>query len=382
MKKIYFDYNGTTPIDPKVLDAMLPYLQENYGNSSSIHSFGNKAKAALDESREKVASLLGAKSNEIFFTSGGTECNNWAIKGVAFSLSNQGNHLITTSVEHASCLETFKFLENRGFEVTYLPVDSNGIVDLVELRKSITDKTTLISCIHVNNETGVITPIEQIGEIANEAGILFHTDSVQAVGKLDFSFKDLPVDLASISAHKIYGPKGVGALYIRKGSSIESYLHGGGQERGKRSGTENVSGIYGFGMACELLDKMQIENKRILKYRDLISGEILQNIEGTYINGDMDHRVCNTLNIGFDYVNGESLVMNLDLEGIATSTGSACSEGNVDPSHVLLAMGLTKDDATSSLRISLGRFTQSDEVDSFLKVLPRVVKRIREFREF
>ncbi len=302
---------------------------------------------------------------------------------MAWANINKGNHLITTSVEHASCLEVFKFLGRFGFDVTYLPVDSYGLIDLDQLVDSISDKTILISCMYVNNETGVINPIIEIGEIARQKGIIFHTDAVQAAGKIELSLKDMPVDLASVSSHKIYGPKGVGALYIKKGTQLESLVHGGGQERGKRSGTENVPGIFGFGKSCELA--IEEQNEEILRINELtkvLTDGILNNVKGTYINGHLEKRVSNTINVGFDDIEGDSLVMNLDLEGVAASTGSACSEGNVDPSHVLLAMGLNKEKAISSLRLSLGRFTKLEEINTFLEILPEVVNRIRELKEF
>lgn len=377
--KIYLDYNSTTPIDPSVFDEILPYLKNNFGNPSSIHSYGNEAKAALDNSREKVAQLLNVKTSEITFTNGGSEGNNHAIKGAAISLRNKGDHLITTQTEHASCMECFRFLELKGFEVTYLTVDSNGIIDLDHLHDSITDKTILISCMHVNNETGVINPIDQIGEIARSKGVTFHTDAIQALGKIDINLSELPVDIATFSSHKIYGPKGIGAIYIKKGLNLSPLIHGGGQERGKRAGTENIVGIVGFGKACEILkDNIENEQEKIGTLRDSLEKEILSQIKGSTINGNNKKRVKNTTNISFNQTEGESVVINLDLEGIAVSTGSACSEGNVDPSHVLLAMGLTKEEALSSIRFSLGRFSKESEVENVIKILPNVIERIRK----
>lgn len=381
MKHIYLDYNATTPLDPLVLEEMIPYFSSDYGNPSSIHSFGNKAKSALDVSRDRLAALVNARPKEITFTAGGSESNNFAIKGIAHALRGKGNHLITTSVEHASCLETFSHLESQGFEVTYLDVDSNGLVDLTQLEDSIGDKTTLISCIYANNETGVINPVKSISEIAGEKGVLFHTDAVQALGKIKTDLKDLNVDLASFSSHKIYGPKGVGALYIKMGVNPVSLLHGGGQERGKRSGTENVPGIAGFGKAAELVKStFDEETSRISGLRDLLEKGIIENIEGVGINGEVLDKLPNTLNISFDGIEGESLVMNLDMEGIAVSTGSACSEGNVEPSHVLLAMGQSTTEAVSSLRLSIGRFTTKEDIESFLDKLPGIAERIRNTR--
>lgn len=378
MEKVYIDYNSTTPIDPRVLEAMLPYLKDEYGNPSSIHSFGNSAKAALDSAREKVAELLNIRAKEIVFTGGGSESNNFAIKGIAYSLKEKGNHLITTETEHASSLETFKFLETEGFSVTYLPVDKYGLINLNRLIKSITNKTILISCIYVNNETGTINPTKEIGKIAYENGIIIHTDVVQALGKIPLNLGDFPVDLASISSHKIYGPKGVGAIYIRKGIEPVSLIHGGGQERGRRSGTENVAGIVGFGRACEIMkNESESEQKKVSALRDKLQEYIFNNIDGVHLNGHLEKRICNTLNVSFDDAEGESLVMNLDLEGIAVSTGSACSEGNVDPSHVLLAMGLSKKSAVSSLRFSLGRFSDDEDIEKTIDVLPNVIERIR-----
>jgi cysteine desulfurase len=387
MKRVYLDYNATTPIDPRVLEAMIPYLKEEYGNPSSIHSFGSRGKAALDDSRERVAEFLGARPKEIVFTGGGSESNNFAIKGIALGLRGKGNHLITTQVEHASVLETFGFLESQGFKVTYLGVDNHGLIDLNELRESITDDTILASIMFANNETGVIMPIEEIGEIVTEKGVVFHTDAVQGVGKIDINLKNLPVDLLSLSSHKLCGPKGVGAIYIRTdvGARHSVYLppliHGGGQERGRRSGTENVAGIVGLGKACEIAKEETGSQKpevRIKELRDELDRGIKEKISGVKLNGHPEKRLSNTLNISFEGAEGDSIVMNLDLEGIAISTGSACSEGNVEPSHVLLAMGLSKEIAVSSLRFSLGRFTEKEDIDRVLGILPGVVKRIRE----
>lgn len=383
MKRVYLDYNATTPIDPRVFEAMIPYMKEEFGNPSSIHSFGSRAKAALDNSREQVAGFLGAHPKEIVFTSGGSESNNLAIKGVAFRLREKGAHLITTRIEHASVLETFRFLESHGFRVTYLGVDGYGLIDLDELRESITEDTILASVMFANNETGVIMPIREIGEIVKEKGVILHTDAVQAVGKVDIDLEDLPVDLLSLSAHKIYGPKGVGALFIRveafRGTPLQPLIHGGGQERGRRSGTENVPGIVGLGKACEIAKvEMKTEESRLRKLRDELHEGILERIRGVKLNGHPERRLSNTLNLSFEAVEGDSLVMNLDIEGIAVSTGSACSEGNVEPSHVLLAMGLPREIAVSSLRFSLGRFTEREDIDRVIDALPRIVERIRK----
>lgn len=382
MNKIYLDYNATTPIDQEVLDSMIPYLKDIYGNPSSIHSFGSDAKAAIDLARERVSSFLSSRTSEIIFTTSGSESNNYAIKGTAFANRDRGDHLITTGVEHASCLETFRHLESMGFKVTYIGVDSKGSIDPAEVEEAVTDKTILISCMFVNNETGVITPVARISEIARKKGITFHTDAVQAAGKINIDLKELPVDLLSISSHKIYGPKGVGALFVRKGTRLTSLIHGGGQERGKRSGTENVAGIVGMGKACELLRlEPADETYRIKKLRDRLHNGLLQVVDNVELNGDSINRVNNTLNLCFYGIHGESLVMNLDIEGIAVSTGSACSEGNVDPSHVLLAMGQDRDKAISSLRFSIGRFTTEDDIEMVLRKIPSVLERIKEAKE-
>jgi len=378
MNQIYLDYNATTPMDPKVLEEMLPYFRNDYGNPSSIHSFGNKAKSVLDLSRERIAALVNARPKEITFTGGGSESNNYAIKGMAYALREKGDHLITTSVEHASCLETFTFLESQGFEVTYLDVDKYGLVDPNQLSESIRDTTILVSCIYANNETGVINPIKTLSVIAHDKDIVFHTDAVQTLGKIEIDLKDLDVDLASFSSHKIYGPKGVGALYIKMGVNPVSLLHGGGQERGKRSGTENVPGIAGFGKAAEIVNSsFGEESKRIAYLKELLKEGILNSVEGVNINGNTPGNLPNTLNLSFDGVEGESLVINLDMEGIAVSTGSACSEGNVEPSHVLLAMGQSNQEAVSSLRLSIGRFTTKEDIEKFLETLPGITERIR-----
>ncbi len=387
MKRVYLDYNATTPIDPRVIEAMIPYMKEEFGNPSSIHSYGRAGKAALDNSREQIAELLGARAKEVVFTSGGSESNNFAIKGIAFLLREKGNHLITTQVEHASVLETFGFLESQGFRVTYLGVDKYGLIDFGELREKITEDTILVSVMFANNETGVIMPIQEIAELVKEKEVIFHTDAIQAVGRIDVNMKKLPVDILSLSGHKLYGPKGIGALFVRTGVetrhsvSLQPLIHGGGQERGRRSGTENVAGIVGLGKACEILKGdagYKMQDARIKELRDELYEGISERISGLKLNGHPEKRLSNTLNLSFEGVEGESLVMNLDLEGIAVSTGSACSEGNVEPSHVLLAMGLSKEQAVSSLRFSLGRFTEKEDIDRVLEVLPGVVERIRE----
>jgi len=383
MKNIYLDYNATTPIDPRVLEEMMPYLSEHYGNPSSIHSFGRKGKEALDRAREQVAELISASPKEIMFTSGGSEGANFAIKSTALKgLSENKNHLITTKVEHECVFESFNFLEKQGFEVSHLGVDSDGLMDLDELRDSISDKTILVSCMYANNETGAIFPIDKIAEIVKERGSLFHTDAVQAAGKIDIDLNKIPADLLTISAHKFYGPKSVGALFIRDSFSqrisLAPLIHGGGQERGKRSGTENVPGIVGLGSASNIAShEMQNDQSKISHLRDELLKNLKENIDDVKLNGSLDNMLWNTLNLSILGAEGESLAMNLDIEGVAVSTGSACSEGAVDPSHVLSAMGLTREEAASSVRISLGRFTEKEDVNYAASIFPKIVDRIR-----
>lgn len=383
MKKIYLDNNATTPLDPRVYEAMLPHLRENFGNPSSIHTFGRSAKAALDKAREQVAGLISAKPKEIVFTSGGSESNNYAIKGAALNQRDRGRtQLITTSVEHESALYTFKYLEGEGFGVIYLSVNDHGMIDLDELRDSMSDETALVSCMYANNETGAVMPICEIAEIVKEKGALFHTDAVQAAGKLEIDLNEIKADLLSISAHKIYGPKGTGALFVRSGPAqdlpLRTLIHGGGQERGKRSGTENLPGIVGFGEACEIAHKeLAGDRERIKPLRDMLLHRIKSEIPDVRRHGDSENTLWNTLNLSFNGVRGESLAMNLDLEGIAVSTGAACSEGKVDPSHVLRAMGVSKKEAAASVRFSLGRFTEKEDIDRVAEKLPGIVSRIR-----
>lgn len=386
MRKVYLDYNATTPIDPRVIDEMIPYLSEHFGNPSSIHSFGRKGKEALDNAREQVAQLLSATPKEITFTSGGSESANFAIKGIAHkSLSENKNHLITTKVEHECVLESINALEKQGFEVTYLVVNSDGLLDLDQLRDSITDKTAIVSCMYANNETGIIFPIEKIAEIVKEKGAIFHTDAVQAAGKIDIDLNEIPADLLSISAHKFYGPKSVGVLFIRDSLSqhisLPPLIHGGGQERGKRSGTENVAGIVGLGAASEIaLSEMSTDAFRVKELRDQLYSSILEHVAQVKLNGSLDNMLWNTLNLSISGAEGESLAMNLDIEGIAVSTGSACSEGAVDPSHVLSAMGIDRQEAASSIRISLGRFTTTEDINYAISIFPKVIERIRQVK--
>ena len=378
MKRIYLDYAATTPTHPEVVKAMLPYFTEVFGNPSSIYSYGQEAKGAIEEARVKLANLIGARDEEIVFTSGGTEADNFALKGVAFANESKGNHIITSSIEHHAVIETCKFLERRGFKVTYLPVDAYGLVDPGDIKKAITDKTTLISVMHANNGVGTIEPIAEIGRIAKEAGVYFHTDAVQTVGHIPVDVNGLRVDLLSMSAHKLYGPKGVGALYVRKGTRLTPFIHGGEQERRWRASTENVSGIVGLGKAIELAQQeMSQEAQRLTYLRDQLIKGILERIEHVRLNGHPLRRLPNNVNISVDFVEGESMLLNLDLEGICASTGSACSSSSLEPSHVLLAMGFASEQAYGSLRFTLGKWTNEEDISRVLEILPPVVTRLR-----
>jgi len=378
MKRIYLDYAATTQTHPEVVKAMLPYFIDALGNPSSIHSHGQEAKGAIEEARVKVAELIGARDEEIVFTSGGTEADNFAIKGVAFANENKGDHIITSSIEHHAVVESCKFLERRGFRVTYLPVDTAGLVDPDDVKRAITDKTILISVMHANNEMGTIEPITEIGRITREAGIYFHTDAVQTTGHIPVDVNELGVDLLSMSAHKLYGPKGVGALYIRKGTKLIPFMHGGEQERRRRASTENVPGIVGFGCAAELaLREIGEEAERLTNLRDKLIRNIQQQIDHTRLNGHLIMRLPNNVNVSIDFVEGESMILNLDLEGICASTGSACSSASLEPSHVLLAMGLSHEQAHGSLRFTLGKWTTEEEINRVLEVLPRIVVKLR-----
>jgi len=378
MRRIYLDYAATTPTHPEVVKAMLPYFTDVFGNASSIYSYGQEAKGAIEEARVKVADLIGARGEEIVFTSGGTEADNFALKGVAFANETKGNHIITSSIEHHAVIETCKFLERRGFRVTYLPVDEYGLVDAGDVKKAITDKTILISVMQANNEMGTIEPIAEIGRIAREAGIYFHTDAVQMVGHIPVDVNELEVDLLAMSAHKLYGPKGVGALYIRKGTKLIPFMHGGDQERRRRASTENVPGIIGLGKAIELIQQdMGEEAERLTYLRDRLIKGLLERIDHTRLNGHPLKRLPNNVNVSVDYVEGESMLLNLDLEGICASTGSACSSASLEPSHVLLALGLSPEQAHGSLRFSLGKWTRDEEIERVLEVLPRVIAKLR-----
>jgi len=378
MRRIYLDYAATTPTHPEVVKAMLPYFTETFGNPSSIYSCGQQAKGAVEESRTKIANFIGARDEEIVFTSGGTEADNFAIKGMAFAKGTKGNHIITSPIEHHAVLEPCKFLEGRGFSITCLPVDEYGLVDPDDVKKAITDKTILISVMHANNEIGSIEPIAEIANIAREAGIYFHTDAVQTAGHIPVNVDELGVDLLSISAHKLYGPKGVGALYIRKGTKLLPFMHGGEQERGRRASTENVPGIVGFGRAVELTrQEMNQEAERLTPLRDKLINGLLERIDHTRLNGHPQKRLPNNVNISVDFVEGESMCLGLDLAGICASTGSACASSTLEPSHILLATGLSPERAYGSLRFTLGKWTTEEEIDQVLEVLPPLVAKLR-----
>ncbi|MBP5427451.1 MAG: cysteine desulfurase NifS [Clostridiales bacterium] len=378
-KVIYLDNAATTRMRQEVLDAMLPYFIENYGNASSVYSVGRKSKAVLDEARTSVAKSLGAKDREIFFTGGGSESDNWAIKGVAFANRSKGNHIITTKIEHHAVLHTCQYLEKQGFEVTYLPVDKDGLVSLKDLEDAIRPTTILITVMFANNEIGTIEPIKEIGAIAKKHNIYFHTDAVQAVGHVPINVSELNIDLMSFSSHKFCGPKGVGGLYIKSGVKIDSLIHGGAQERGKRASTENIAGVIGMAKALELaVTEMEQENKRILTLREELINQIFEKIPHVRLNGSREKRLPSNVNFSIQYIEGESLLLMLDMMGICASSGSACTSGSLDPSHVLLAIGLPHEIAHGSLRLSLGRETTKEDVEEVLRVLPGIVERLRD----
>jgi cysteine desulfurase len=379
VQRIYLDHNATTPLLPAVIDRMTAVLRGEFGNPSSVHHFGQQAKAAVDDARSEVAELIGADASEVLFTSGGTEGDNIAIRGAAEALEGTGRkHLVASAIEHEAVLNTLKALARRGWQTTLLSVDQSGIVSPAALREALTDRTVLVSVMHANNEIGTIQPVAELARLAHERGALFHTDAVQSVGKIPVNVKALGVDMLSVSAHKFYGPKGVGALWIRRGLRVLPLLTGGRQERSRRAGTENVPGIVGMGVAATIAaGKMEGEGSRLGALRDRLEAGILRAVRGTAVNGSPDHRVPNTTNISFDRIEAESLLIALDLEGIAVSTGSACSSGTLEPSHVLKAMGLPAHRTQNSLRFSLGMFSTEQEVDRVVDVLPRLVEKLR-----
>jgi cysteine desulfurase len=380
MKKVYFDYNATTPIHPAVADVYRHFLDESlFGNPSSLHWAGRAVQSCLTEARQQVASFINAKPDEIVFTSGGTEADNHAIIGAAFSLAGKGNHIITSAVEHPAVLNTCAYLETRGFDVTHLKVDNDGRLDPDEVKKAITEKTILITIMHANNETGVLFPVEEIGEIAADAGVCFHSDMIQGLGKVLVHVHDMGVDLASFSGHKIGGPKGIGCLFVRNGVSIDNLIHGGHQEADRRAGTEDIMGIAAFGKACEIkASTMAADAARVEVLRDRLLAGLQGSIDGVHLNGDPERRLPNTLNLSFESVEGESLLISLDMAGIAVSSGSACSSGSTEPSHVLLAMGIAPLLCQSAIRVSLGNANTVEEIDYALEIFPKVVRRLRE----
>lgn len=377
-KMIYMDHSATTPVKKEVLEEMLPYFSEFYGNPSSVYALSNHSRLAIDKARERVAKAIGAKKTEVFFTGGGSEADNWALKGVAYKNKDKGNHIITTKIEHHAILHTCEYLEQQGFQVTYLDVDEYGMISLEDLEKAITEKTILISIMFANNEIGTIQPVKEIGELAKKHGVLFHTDAVQAVGSLPIDVKEMNIDLLSMSAHKLYGPKGVGALYIRQGTKIDPLIAGGAQEKNKRAGTENTPGIVGLGKAIELAYEHLKENTAyLISLRERLIKGVQERIPYVRLNGHPEKRLPGNTNFCFQFIEGEALLLSLDMVGIAGSSGSACTSGSLDPSHVLLAIGLPHEIAHGSLRLSLGTGNTEEEVDYAIEKLVGIVDRLR-----
>ena len=376
---IYFDNAATTPVRKEVYNEILPYFMQYYGNASSVYNIARESKKALEKARQQVAKALNADAEEIYFTAGGSESDNFALKGVAEAMQKKGKHIITTQIEHHAILHTCEYLQQRGFEITYLPVDEYGKIRLEDLKKAIREDTILISVMFANNEIGTIQPIKQIGEIAKEKGIYFHTDAVQAVGHIKIDVKEMNIDLLSLSGHKLCAPKGVGAIYIKKGVTIQPFVHGGAQEKKRRAGTENIAGIVGLGKGKELADKEIEENTKKLVYlRDKLINGILENIPYSKLNGHPIDRLPGNCNISFDFIEGEAMLLLLDSKGIAASSGSACTSGSLDPSHVLLAIGLPHEKAHGSLRMTLEHYNTEQEVDTVLKELPMIVSKLRD----
>jgi cysteine desulfurase len=379
VKRIYMDYAATTPADPEVVKAMSPYFSEIFGNPSSIHSCGQEARKAVESAREVLADFIGARPEEVVFTSGGTESDNFALKGVAYANEAKKNHIITSTIEHHAVLEPCHFLEKRGFKVTYLRVDKYGMVDPDDVRKAITPQTSLVSIIHASNEVGTVQPIAEIGKITREAGVYLHTDAVQTAGHIPVNVNDMNVDLLSISGHKLYGPKGIGAIYIRKGTRITPFLQGGGQEDGRRGSTYNVPGIVGLGKAIEIARReMDKEAAQVTSFRDRLIAGLLEKIEFIKLNGHPTKRLPNNVNVSVAFVEGEATLLSLDFEGICASTGSACSSESLEPSHVLSAMQVPAEEARCSIRFSLGKWNTEEEIDRLLEVLPGIIRKLRE----
>ncbi len=378
-KRIYVDHSATTPIRREVLDAMLPYLTENFGNASTVYAEGREAKKAINIAREQVAKAIGAQEKEIFFTGSGTEADNWAIRGVAMANRAKGNHIITTAVEHHAVLHTCMALEKEGFEVTYLPVDEFGMVSPESVKNAITDKTILVTIMTANNEIGTIMPIEEIGKITKEAGVLLHTDAVQAIGMMDIDVNRMNVDLLSLTGHKFYGPKGSGALFVRQGTKISTFITGGGQERNRRAGTENVAAVVGLGKAIELATAdIATHTEKLRAMRDRFIDRVLAEIPYTRLNGHRTERMASNANISFEFIEGESLLLMLDMKGISASSGSACTSGSLDPSHVLLAIGLKHEVAHGSLRVTFGENNKMEDADRIVDELKTIVARLRD----
>ena len=379
MKTTYMDYSATTYVKPEVLDAMMPFFTEKFGNPSSFYGISRETKMAVDNARAQVAKAINCDPNEVYFTGGGSEADNWAIKGIATAHMKKGNHIITTKIEHHAVLHTCEFLEKFGFEVTYLDVNEEGFIDLKQLESAITDKTILVSIMFANNEIGTIQPIKEIGAICREKKVLFHTDAVQAVGSVPVDVKEMNIDLLSLAGHKLYGPKGIGALYIRKGVRIDNLIHGGGQERGRRAGTENIPGVVGLGKAIEIATENIEENRaRLTVLRDKLIDGVLERIPYARLNGPRgDKRLPGNSNISFEFIEGESILLSLDFEGICASSGSACTSGSLDPSHVLLAIGLPHEKAHGSLRTTLGAASTEEDVEKLLNELPPIIERLR-----
>lgn len=376
---IYFDNAATTRVRDEVLEAMMPYIQNGYGNPSSIYKLARESKIAIEKAREQVANAIGADSSEIYFTGSGTEADNWAIISMAENNRKKGNHIITSAIEHHAVLHSCEYLEKNGFEVTYLPVDEYGIVNTEDLKKAIRPETILITIMYANNEIGTIQPIKEISEIAKSNKIIFHTDAVQAFGHIPIDVKTDGMDMLTLSAHKIYGPKGVGALYVRKGVALRAFIHGGGQERMRRAGTENVAGIVGFGEAASIIvSEMEEEVKRITALRNMFIDGILETIPYCRLNGHRDKRLPGNANISFEFIEGESMLLMLDMKGIAASSGSACTSGSLDPSHVLLAIGLPHEKAHGSLRVTMGIYNTEEQVKTLIEALPPIVQRLRD----
>lgn len=378
-RNVYMDHAATTYVKQEVVEAMIPYFTEKFGNPSSIYSHARVTNMAIDESRESIAKAINGDRREIFFTGGGSEADNWAIKGIAYAYKNKGNHIITTTIEHHAVLHACEYLEKHGFEVTYLPVDEKGLVNVEDFRNAIKESTILATIMFANNEIGSIQPIKEIGEICKDKGVIFHTDAVQAVGHIPVDVKELNVDLLSMAAHKFYGPKGVGALYVRKGIRIHNLIHGGGQERNRRAGTENIPAIIGMAKALELaIEGMDEENKKLCAQRDKMIEEILAKVPYSRLNGPTgEKRLPGNVNITFEFIEGESILLMLDAKGIAASSGSACTSGSLDPSHVLLAIGLPHEIAHGSLRLSLGEKTTNEDVEYVIDVVPEIIERLR-----